>query len=139
MKKVINCTEGGAKIKGCEQISLKDTIDKYCTKDINKTKIIPLLSYADNGDELIEKVIPLLKDDIKNLDKIIIQSRRGLAANKGLKNLIKKKSYKKLLNAKKERKFNKIITNLYKQKNTNITDSFYKKIISGLKKCKLKK
>ena len=76
-KIVINSTEGGAKIKGALQLSLKEVIEKYCQEPINKDIIKPLLTYADDADELIEKVIPLLQNDIDTLDEIITNSRKG--------------------------------------------------------------
>lgn len=36
----IDATEGGAKIEGTKVLTLKDTIEKYCTKDINVERII---------------------------------------------------------------------------------------------------
>jgi tetratricopeptide (TPR) repeat protein len=140
-KIVYNCTQGGAKIQGCEQMLLKDMIAKHCTKVIDKSKIKPLLSYAKDGDELISKVLPLLKKDIENLDEIIIKSGRGLAANRGLKNLMQRKSYKNLLPTKKARNFDRILietNNLTKGDTIKTNIMFYEKVIMGLKKCKLK-
>lgn len=38
--KVINATEGGAKIKGTEQASLADVIDKYCVREVGFTDLL---------------------------------------------------------------------------------------------------
>jgi tetratricopeptide (TPR) repeat protein len=109
---VINSTEGGAYIKGCQHMPLKIVIDKYCKKPIDKTKLAQLcLTPAEDGDGLINQVIPLLQNDIDNLETIVKHARLGLAANTGLKNLISKwqRGYTKLLPKKLELKFNDIL------------------------------
>ena len=63
--KIYNSTEGGAKIKGAEQISLNNFLKKFKDK-IDRKEIKKLYSYAEDGDELIKNVIPLLKDATKN-------------------------------------------------------------------------
>lgn len=142
MKKlVINATQGGAKIKGAKQMLLQDVIKKYCKEPIDKTKINSLLSPAEDGDELIEKVIPLLKDDIENLKEIIKQSKKGLAANRGLKTLMKRKKYKKLLKKKKEIKYEKHLNFLATKFPNNSAQQmieFYEWSIKNLRKCRLK-
>jgi len=104
-KIIINCTEGGARIKGTIQMPLCDYIKEYCQDPIDKSKLKPLLELADNGNELVEKVIPLLEDDIDNLDTIIKSSRIGLAASFGLRTLMPRNKYIKLMNKKAEKIF----------------------------------
>jgi len=83
---VINATEGGAKIKNCKQLSLQQVIDKYGKKKINKTVLKPFLSDAEDGDELVEKALSLLKSDVENLKVIIKECKAGIvASNKLLK------------------------------------------------------
>jgi len=106
-KKIINATEGGAKIQGTEQIPLKTVIEKYCREDIDKSKVKDLLSYAEDGEELIEKVIPLLEQDIENLDNIIVHSRKGLATCHGAKKIIDRAQYENLLSKKSTKVLNK--------------------------------
>ena len=140
-KQVINATEGGARIKDTTQLSLKDTIKKYCKKSIDKSKVIPLLQLADDGDELIEKVIPLLKNDIDNLDAIITNARKGIAVSNGIKNLISRNKYKKLLPKNKRILFDKINKQASKDAAGNpmlITAIFFKNAIAKLTKCRLK-
>lgn len=109
MKKlVLNCTEGGAHIKGTERMSLKAAIAKYCTKKIDKTVIDPFLSLSPEGDKLIATVVPMLKTDIENLDSIVSHSRKGLAACVGLKNLMARRGYGKLMTKDREKFINKI-------------------------------
>ncbi len=139
---VVNSTEGGAKIKGTIQLSLKEVIEKYCQKPIDKSIIKPLLSPADNGDELIKKVIPLLKNDIKNLDEIIINSRKGIAVSHGIKTLISRPEYTKLLPKKKAKLFDELDKEAVKeaqgQPNLVITRLFFLKAIAKLKRSRLK-
>ncbi len=143
MKKkiVLNCTEGGAKIKGTIQLSLKEVIEKYCQKRINKTVICSLLSPADNGDELIKKVIPLLKQDIVILDEIIINSRKGMAITHGIKTLISRPEYTKLLPKKKAKlfvKLNREAIEESKETSINVTQIFFQKVIKNVKRSRLK-
>lgn len=106
-KTVINSTEGGAHIKGTIRMPLKETIKKYCQKPINKSKLTPLLELADDGNELVSRVIPLLKNDIDVLDSIIKNSRKGMAVNAGISNIMKK-TKKKLIAKKHEVLFDKL-------------------------------
>lgn len=89
---VINATEGGCHIKGTKRMSLASVMEKYA-KIINKSDLDPYLSYADNGDKLIEKVIPLLQEDIKLFSKIISSTDKGL---KTVKNLYRFSQRKKI-------------------------------------------
>ena len=143
MKKVFNSTEGGARIKGTTPIPLCDYIKEYCQETIDKSKLKPLLTYADNGDELVEKVIPLLQDDIDNLDTIIKSSRIAMAANIGMANLIERKKYQKLMKKKTEKLFNKIIAEAKaeceaRQDFTLFNHLFYENLLKGIKKPELK-
>lgn len=140
-KIVVNATEGGAKIKGCLQLSLKEVVKKYCQKPINKDIIKNLLTYADDGDELIEKVIPLLQNDIDTLDEVITNSRKGMAVSHGIKTLISQKQYTKLLPKNKRVLFDKINKQAIKEAQENLESStplFFKKAIAKLKKSRLK-
>ena len=142
MKKIIvNSTEGGADIKGTIKMSLKNTIEKYCQNPIDKSKIKPLLTKADDGDKLIEKVIPLLKKDIDNLEEIIKNSRKGMAVSHGLKILMARPEYKVLLPKTKRKLFDKFNRDSIKkaQGNPSIqTHFFFQTAISKLKKSRLK-
>lgn len=42
--RVINATEGGAKIEGTEVMTLKDAIAETCTKEINVTECLDTLT-----------------------------------------------------------------------------------------------
>jgi len=88
--KMMNSTEGGADIKGTGKIPLRDYLQEHCKNTIDKSVVKPLLTLADDGDKLIEKVVPLLKDDIENLEIIIKNSRKGVAVNKGISKILNK-------------------------------------------------
>jgi tetratricopeptide (TPR) repeat protein len=140
-KMVINSTEGGAKIKGCIQLSLKEVIEKYCQEPIDKSKIKPLLTCADNGDELIEKVVPLLKNDIDTLKEIITNSRKGMAVGHGMKKLLSQDQYTHLLPKKKKNFFDKLNKEAAVESQGNPllhTTFFFQKVIAKLKKSRLK-
>ena len=55
-RKYIDATEGGAKIEGTEILSFRETIDKYCIKDITPTKII---------DESLDEKSKFNRDELK--------------------------------------------------------------------------
>ena len=141
MKQVINSTEGGCHIKGTERISLKNVIKKYCTKTIDKSKVKSLLTHTDNSDELIEKVIPLLKQDIDILDEIIINSRKGMAVSHGLRTLMSHPEYTRLLPKKTEKMFDKLNKKALEEANGDqllVNHLFFRKAIAKLKKSRLK-
>jgi len=138
---IINSTEGGCHIKGSKRISLKNVIKKYCQNPIDKSVITPLLSHADNADELIKKVIPLLKQDIDNLNEIIINSRKGIAVSHGIKTLMNRPEYNRLLPKKTEKMFNKLNQKAIQESQGNqllVNQLFFKMAIDKLKKCRLK-
>ncbi len=81
---IINSTQGGARIRGAHQMSLRRALAKYATKRIDKSTVVPLLTLADDADELVDRVVPMLKEDIKVLRDIIFHTRQGLHTNKKL-------------------------------------------------------
>lgn len=93
-KKIFNCTEGGADIKKTLKSSLKKCIAEYCTNIIDKEKIRPLLSEADNKDELIDQVIPLLRKDIDNLKLISNRCSQGIFSANRMTEIINSKKNK---------------------------------------------
>lgn len=70
--KVINATEGGAKINGTECMTLREVIDKYCTKDVKvRSELNKYLAYPSDedivlDDETIDKNILKGLDYLKN-------------------------------------------------------------------------
>ncbi len=122
MKKlVLDCTEGGAYIKGTERLPLREAIAKYCTIPIDKTVVKKYLTLANDADDLIAKVVPLLKIDIKNLDAIISQSRKGLSTCHGMQILINKPGYSKLSKQVDNNFFNKMQEQAAKQSGGSFT------------------
>ena len=75
---IINCTEGGADIKGTEKLSLKKMSDLYCTKKIKKKKIKKYLSLDPKANELIKKALLLFEHDILNLEELVDQATLGI-------------------------------------------------------------
>jgi tetratricopeptide (TPR) repeat protein len=105
-KTVINSTQGGAKIKGTVQMSLKRAIKKYCKDKIDKSVLTPFLKPIDDQDSLIEKVIPKLKQDLSYLHDIIKYSKLGISSGKKILKA-KEDSYLKKEMAKNEKYSNK--------------------------------
>ena len=79
--KFYNCTEGGASLKGSEQLSLRKYIKKNGAS-IKKNKIEPFLSLVDNYMEKIGDIIPLLENEINDLYGIQDKARLALSVNK---------------------------------------------------------
>ncbi len=138
MKKlVINATQGGAHIKGTLRMPLDEVIAKYCTEPIDKAVVTKYLTLADNGDALIAKVVPLLKIDIKNLDAIISQSRKGLATCHGMQILINKPGYSKLSKQVDDNFFNRMQEQAAKQSGgsfTKMNELYFEKLGDRLPK-----
>ncbi|WKA47116.1 DUF115 domain-containing protein [Geobacillus zalihae] len=65
--KVINATEGGAKIEHTESLPLKEAIETYCTRIIDVQKVLEECpKYTVNINDVIKK----LEEEIKNIKKI---------------------------------------------------------------------
>lgn len=75
----MNSTCGGAHIQGTERIHLSTFINKYMKEELKKDdKIKKFLSLADDAGDLINESIPKLKNDIKVLNEILKNARKGL-------------------------------------------------------------
>ena len=94
--KIYNCTEGGARITEADNMSLNKFIAIYCNKEINKSKIKPLLSLVDNVPELLNEAKELVKSDINILTDIIENGEEALFYNKKIKDCTNKRELKKL-------------------------------------------
>lgn len=70
--KVIDATEGGARIEGTEIMTLREVIDKYCTNAIDVSGVIDGIfdSYPGFPQEKREKLTAAFKDVEKSLKKI---------------------------------------------------------------------
>lgn len=99
IRTVYNSTEGGCHIPGTERIPLKEFIETKCLVEPIKSNIEKLLSLPEDADKEITEAIPLLEQDIKNLNKIIEHSTKALKTNKKLRKHRKmpKAEIKKLL------------------------------------------
>ena len=113
--KLFNSTEGGAEIKYFEQKLLSDFLNEFCIRPIDKEKINPLLSVADNGDDLIEKVIPLIKEDIKMFSDIIENCEKALETDDKIESSEDSEEVKELL--KENEKYSQQAHELAKQNN----------------------
>lgn len=67
----INATEGGAGIKGCEHITLKEAIDKYCKEEVNVNELLNNTEelFTDEQREGFIKFICSIPDAIKKVEK----------------------------------------------------------------------
>lgn len=95
---VINCTEGGCYLDGAKRMFLQDAISKYCKESIDKSALTPLLTLHPDADKRIKEALPLLQNDIKNLETIIDNAEKGLATDIKMRNAKGKGKLKKLLN-----------------------------------------
>jgi hypothetical protein len=97
--KLYNSTEGGASIKGFENISLRKYIKGQGLYFRKKNRIENLCTLVDNSIELIDEAMPLLKKDIKIFNEIIENCKLALSANKKMakKSVIRDKQKLRLL------------------------------------------
>ncbi len=84
----INATEGGARIKGTEQMPLEEVIETVCTEPVDKSRLRNMGPVAGDGETLIDQVLPLLREEYKVIEETRKQAKRGLATNRGLANLL---------------------------------------------------
>ena len=89
----INSTEGGVHLKKTERMSLKDSLEKYCSKKIDKLVINKIMSLDDNTDDLISEAIIKIKMDIENCDIIINDGQKAFEAAGQMEGLAKKNKY----------------------------------------------
>ena len=64
-REIINATEGGAKIKGTEQLSLAAAIDKYCGSSIDVVRVLTEAArqyQSDDGSILKKKLLGIVDD-----------------------------------------------------------------------------
>ena len=90
----INATEGGAKIKGTEQMPLDQVMESVCTREIDKSELIEKFSNCPDGEELVDQILPLLKRDLDRIEELITQCRQALATNHGLSKLLERENVK---------------------------------------------
>lgn len=99
IRTIYNSTEGGCHIIGTERISLKEFIETKCLVEPKKHNIDKLIPLSENADEEITNAIPLVSNDIRNLNDVINFSKKALKVNKKLSNHrnLTKKEIKQLL------------------------------------------
>lgn len=82
-RKVINATEGGAMIHGCENAKLKDVVEKYCNKELEQDVYALLQNNEWKTDELIEKK-ELVFAEINRLMRKLYKIRKKAEKHYGL-------------------------------------------------------
>lgn len=98
--RVINCTEGGAKLKGSDQMRLKTAFEKYCKEPIAKLEVVePLLTEDPNSQKLVDEVIPLFKKEMRTLTLINIHAKNAIKYGNDLKSGLSHRKIKKALAA----------------------------------------
>lgn len=71
VRKYINATEGGARIKGTEILSLNQVISKYCNTKIEVQKELLTIWNKSQANDLVNtKAVEMLEEKIKELDNI---------------------------------------------------------------------
>jgi len=90
--RIINATEGGARIEGTEQLTLAEVIELYCTQPCGPSDLKNPLTTDPQGDLLIDEVLPLLKNETEILRTVIHHTRPALAANQKMRRLVEKGS-----------------------------------------------
>lgn len=80
-KLVIDATEGGAKIKGTEIISLKETIKKYCTEEVDVKLRLEQILKENKKDKNKENLLVKLKELKEELYKVKKTALVGIKYN----------------------------------------------------------
>ena len=94
-KIIINATEGGARIHGTQQMSLKRVISEYTTgHSLDKSIIKDKSSLRQGYIGEITNALSIVEADIKLLDDIIVEADKGLESNKRLAQMAEKKLLK---------------------------------------------
>ena len=98
-RRIVNCTEGGCKLKGTEQMTLKKAIKEFSGDDIDKSKVREMSknNIVDNAEDLIREAIPKIKSDIKLLSNLQKNTWRAL---KPARKIIKYLDGEEILNEK---------------------------------------
>lgn len=67
----INATEGGAGIKGCEHITLKEAIDRYCKKEVDVKELIDKSKnlFTDEKRDRFLEYVNSIPDALKKVEK----------------------------------------------------------------------
>lgn len=77
-RKIINATEGGAKLKGAEQMPLREAIQKYCTTEVNVDAIYQQAPKMIDTEEKKMQYYQKMKDSrsyFKKLDRVMKEAR----------------------------------------------------------------
>ena len=86
--RVINCTEGGARIDYTEQMRLGQAIETYCTRSI-PGELLGLLSQKDQAaQELLGRGLPLLKQELGGLWQIQKMAASAIRANRKFRSIL---------------------------------------------------
>ena len=79
---IINCTQGGSRIKHTKQMTLQHAIDKYCKEKLDKKIPKKLLRPIKNSKKIINDLIPKLEQEITDIKTIIRNCNYGISTGK---------------------------------------------------------
>jgi len=96
--KILNCTEGGAKINGIRRMSFRSALETYAVEKIEKDVIIPYFSRDPDFEKDVERCIELLEKELSGLNIIYKESIKAIRSSDKLKKEKDKKKLEKLMN-----------------------------------------
>lgn len=119
---IINATEGGAKIKGTTQMSLREVLDQYADRDIDYEKMIadrePMFTK-----EQQEQIFKMWQESIKNLNTIALKLKEGIhLSEKGIR-MIRQNDYTASKLKQLQNRIDKIMADCDKYEEIFIVDS----------------
>lgn len=79
---ILNCTEGGARIKGSKQAILKDTLEKYAIKEKDKSLIQNKIKDNEVSIADAQNTIVLLNKELAKLHRVIKLANEGIKTAK---------------------------------------------------------
>lgn len=86
--RIINATQGGAKLQGTEQMPLRQVIEEVLGEDVDRSVMDRLKGPASSSEMLVEQLSKFLNSDLEVLNQLDRWIRLALATNTGLTNLL---------------------------------------------------
>jgi len=89
----INATEGGAKIKGTEQMRLVEAAAEFCAHPLDRSGLQKLTDPVEDSEHLISEVVCSLEKELELLAEVVSQAQRALVNNTEVSRLLERGSF----------------------------------------------
>lgn len=109
---VIDATEGGAKITGTEILTLKETIERECIKEVNIKELLDEIPPIFSEPKVKEKIREYLNETPAKFEELKDKVKRGIGYYEKIIDLCSKKNFNAKEYVKLSRKVSNLIENL---------------------------